>query len=105
MLPRISSAALALVVVGALAACGEETVEQADIETEVQSALSKSVGQEAPKATCPDELKAEEGATTRCYMDFPEKKRLGITVTVKSVDGDTAKFDVQADDKLTTTPG
>ncbi len=86
------------------AGCGEETVDAGDVETEVRSALTKEVGQQAPKAVCPDDLEAKEGASTRCHMDFPENKRLMITVKVKSVEGDTARFDIAADEKLIETP-
>jgi hypothetical protein len=37
-------------------------------------------------------------------MDFPERKRLGITVKVKSAEDGTAKFDIVADEKLGATP-
>jgi hypothetical protein len=92
--------ALALPVV--LAGCGGPgVVDRAEVEKQTQEGLTKSVGQQAPKAECPDELKAEVGATTRCTMDFENgKKRLGITVKVSSVDGDDVKFAIQADDKL-----
>lgn len=83
---------------------GEETVDRGDLEREVQTSLTKTVGQEAPKAVCEDDLEAKVGAKTRCHMDFPENKRLGISVTVKSLDGETARFDVVADDTLGETP-
>src|SRR3954451_8523573 len=87
-----------------LAGCGTSTIKRSELEKETQRALTKSVGQQAPEAVCPDELEAKKGATTRCHMDFPEKKRLGITVTVSSVDGNNARFDIAADEKLTKTP-
>jgi hypothetical protein len=94
-----------ILTVGALfSACGEDVVGRGELEKQVQAKLTESVGQQAPKAVCPDELVAEEGKTTRCHMDFPEGKRLGITVKVKSAEGGTAKFDVIADDKLIATP-
>lgn len=91
---------LAAVVAAGFAGCGAAaTVDRADLEEQVQTKLSQSVGQEAPKASCPDDLKAETAATTRCSMTFDEGK-LGITVKVTSVEDDTAKFDVKADEKL-----
>jgi hypothetical protein len=93
-------AVLALVLSG----CGTASIKRSELETQTQRALTKSVGKQAPKAVCPDELEAKKGAETRCHMDFPESKRLGITVTVSAVDGDKARFAVAADDKLTRTP-
>ena len=89
----------------ALAGCGgADVVSRAEVEKQVQTGLTEGVGQQAPPASCPDELKAEVGATTRCTMDFPEGKRLGITVKVDEVNGDRVEFDIEADQKLTDTP-
>ena len=100
MLAMTRSAAVVLPLAMALGACGgEDVVDRAELEREVQTELTKSVGQQAPKATCPDELVAETGETTRCHMDFPEGKRLDITVKVKSAEGGTARFDITADEK------
>ena len=101
----IRCAVLAVSLGALVGACGgEDAVDRGELETQVQEKLTETVGQQAPEAVCPDDLKAEKGATTRCHMDFPEGKRLGITVKVSSVDGDTAKFDIAADEKLTNTP-
>ena len=95
---RLAIAALVLVAAG----CGgADVVSRSEVETKTREGLTKSVGQQAPPAKCPDELKAEVGATTRCTMDFPERKRLGITVKIVEVDGSRVQFDIQADQKLT----
>ena len=93
-------ASLALVTVG----CGgPDNVSRAEVEKQTRAGLEKSVGQQAPPAKCPDALKAEVGATTRCTMDFPEGKRLGISVKVTEVadGGKRVRFDIEADQKLT----
>ncbi len=79
-------------------------MSRSEVERQTRAGLEKSVGQKAPPAKCPKALKAEVGATTRCTMDFPEGKRLGISVKVTSVsdDGKRVRFDVEADQKLTT---
>ena len=103
MLTRRIAVPLALMVV--VAGCGgEDVVDREELEKQVQTELTKSVGQQAPKAVCTEELTAEVGESTRCYMDFPENKRLGITVKVKSKDGDSVRYDILADDKLGETP-
>ena len=98
---RLVIASLALV---AVVGCGEaDVVSRSEVEKQTQAGLTKSVGQEAPPAKCPKSLKAEVGATTRCTMDFPENKRLGITVKVVEVNGDRVQFDIEADQQLTET--
>ena len=100
----LTSAVLIIGLTGTFAACGQETVDKGDLQTQVREALTKEVGQQAPEAECPEGLEAKVGATTRCFMDFPENKRLNITVKVKSVDGDTTRFDIAADEKLVEGP-
>ena len=71
----VSLASLALVTVG----CGGPgSVSRAEVERQTRQGLTNTVGQQAPPAKCPKPLKAEVGATTRCTMDFPEGKRLGM---------------------------
>ena len=95
---------LPAVLVLAVAGCGgPATVSRSEVEKETREGLTKSVGQQAPPAKCPMPLRAVVGATTRCTMDFPENKRLGITVKVTEVDGSNVKFDIEADEKLTET--
>jgi hypothetical protein len=78
-------------------------VSRSEVEKQTRAGLTKSVGQQAPPAKCPEPLKAEVGAKTRCTMDFPERKRLGVSVTVTEVsdDGKRVRFDFEADQALT----
>ena len=78
-------------------------MSRAEVEKQTREGLTKSVGQQAPPAKCPKPLKAEVGASTRCTMDFPEGKRLGVSVKVTSVsdDGKRVRFGIEADQKLT----
>lgn len=90
---------------GVLAGCGgTATVDRAQVEKEARTELSKSVGQQAPAATCPGDLELTVGATMRCQMDFSEEERLGITVKVESVDGSDGRLSFVADDAVTKRP-
>jgi Domain of unknown function (DUF4333) len=96
---------LSLTLAVAVAGCGGPgTVDRATVEKQAQTELSKSVGQQAPAATCPGDLKQEVGATMRCHMDFAEEGRLGLTVKVVSVDGSDSRLSFVADDKITKQP-
>ncbi len=92
-----------LAVAFVLAACGESTVDKGDVEDQAQQffdSVAKQQGQaKFPDIKCPDELKAEKGATTRCEAKGTDGT-LGITVKVESVDDDTARLSFKADDKL-----
>ena len=82
---------------------GPDTVSRAEVERQTREGLTKSVGQQAPPAKCPKPLDAKVGATTRCTMDFPESKRLGVSVKVTEVgdDGKRVQLGIEADDALT----
>ncbi len=99
--PPLYPALLALAAVG----CGGSaaTVSRSEVERKTREGLTKSVGQQAPPATCPEPLKVELGATTRCTMDFPNRKRLGIAVKITKVseDGNDFRLGIQADKALT----
>jgi hypothetical protein len=99
-LPPRRSILAGLALAATFAGCGGAgIVDRAEVEQKVRDGLTKSVGQQAPKASCPKDLPAEKGATIRCSMDFPDG-RLGISVTVTSAKDGDAKFDIQADQKL-----
>ncbi len=100
---RMMKCSVTLAVV--LAGCGgTATVDRAQVEKKAQTELSKSVGQQAPAATCPGDLKLEVGNTMRCHMDFSEEERLGITVKVESVDGADGRLNFVADKTVTKRP-
>jgi len=81
----------------ALAGCGTGTVAKADVATAAEDLLEKQVGQR-PDVTCPDDLEAKVGATTRCTVTLEGfEGTYGVTVTVTHVDDDRARFDVQVD--------
>lgn len=86
-----------VVLVVAMAACsGEKVLDEAEVEEGAKQALTETVGQEPDSIDCPDDLKAEVGATMRCELTAGSDT-LGVTVTVTSIDGDNATYDVEVD--------
>jgi hypothetical protein len=91
-------AAAPLLAVG-LAACGSGSLAADEVATGAEDALEKQVGAR-PDISCPADLKAEVGAEAHCTLTAGEDPtEYGVTVTVTSVDGNTANFDVQVDDQ------
>lgn len=98
---RTLAATLASVLAAASpAACssGPATLEAGRVEEEITSALTAEVGFPPDAVSCPEDLEAEPGATTRCEVTVDDAT-LGATVEVTSVDGDTAEFDIQVDEE------
>jgi hypothetical protein len=80
-----------------LAACGTPTLSAEDVATGAEDALEQQVGQR-PDITCPEDVEAKVGNTTRCTLTAEGLDgEYGVTVTIKSVEGDTANFDVEVD--------
>ncbi|MFD2092636.1 DUF4333 domain-containing protein [Blastococcus deserti] len=82
-----------------LAACGAGSLAADDVAEGAEDALEAQVGAR-PDITCPEDLDAEVGAETRCTLTVAgDEEEYGVTVTVTSVEGDTANFDVQVDEE------
>ena len=97
---RLPQLAVVPVLLIGLSACGGSgTISAKEVATKAEDALEKQVGVR-PDVTCPEDLKAEVGATTRCTLtagDDPTK--YGVSIKVSKVDGDNAKFDIQVDEQ------
>lgn len=76
-----------------LAACGESSVSQSDLETQIDKLFTSETGLEAEKVECEDGLKAEEGAKQRCTITTTDDS-LDVDAEVTSIDGDTVNFDI-----------
>ncbi|GAB3071780.1 DUF4333 domain-containing protein [Nocardioides zeae] len=83
-----------------LSACSGGTVDQGDLEDQVKSSLTETVGQAPKDIDCPDELEAEEGATTTCVLTADDDSTIDVEVEVTSVDGDRVDLDIQVADEV-----
>ena len=93
----IRRAAVVLPVRVLAAACGTGTVSKGDVAKAAEDSLEQQVGQR-PDVSCPEDLEAKVGATTRCTLTADGLDgTYGVTVEVTKVEGDKASFDVQVD--------
>lgn len=89
-LRRTFAVALAVAAMGALAACGEKTLDTADAESEITDKL-KTQGVEAESVECPDDMKAKKDQTYTCTA-----KAAGRDVDVKlTMLDDDGRFEFQ----------
>lgn len=98
---RLGKVPATAVLVLAAAGCtfSSYTAISADaLEQQVSDKLEQLANQRPDKVECPNDLKGEVGATVRCVLTAGADQ-LGVTVTAKSVDGDSVKFDIQVDDQ------
>jgi hypothetical protein len=96
---RPSLLALAPLLLLGVVGCGSSVLTAEAVADGAADALEEEVGIR-PEVSCPDDLDAEVGAEARCTLTAPgDPTEYGVTVTVTSVDGDDARFDVQVDDE------
>jgi hypothetical protein len=89
-LPLLAAPVLGL----ALTACGS-SIEQDELERQVSSTLESRFGV-AAEVSCPGDLDAEVDATTGCTATDPDtREEVGLRITVTSVEGETANFDIE----------
>jgi hypothetical protein len=82
-----------------LTACGAGSLAAEDIATEAEDALEEQVGAR-PDVSCPDDLDAEVGAEIRCVLTAgDDPTEYGVQITVTSIEGDDATFDVAVDEQ------
>ena len=94
-----------IVAVSTLAACnasvdvgvGTKTLDKDALQSEVQSQLTKTVGEEAPPITCPGDLDAEVGESITCTLT-DDTGTYDVVVTVNSIENGTADLDIQVAD-------
>jgi hypothetical protein len=92
-------ALLVLPVLLAAACGGSGALPAEEVATRAEDSLEEQAGTR-PDITCPDELPAEVGSEMRCTLTVDgDPAEYGVTVTVTSVEGDTANFDVQVDEQ------
>ena len=82
-----------------LGACGAGSLPPEEVATGAEEALEKQAGVPTD-VRCPGELNAQVGAEARCTLTLEgDPAEYGVTVTVTSVKGDRANFDVTVDEE------
>jgi hypothetical protein len=78
---------------------GPKTVSKSDVESQISQKMTDAAGNKPDSVSCPGALNATVGAKIDCDMKIKGKTYV-VKVTVTSIDGDTAKFDmVETTDK------
>ncbi len=78
----------------------EKSLPADKLSTTVAEKLAAQTGQPKPDVTCPEDLDAEVGATGRCELTAADGTKIGLSVTVSSVEGSQVNFDIKVDDKV-----
>jgi hypothetical protein len=68
-------------------------VSKTEVESQISQKMTDPAGNKPDSVSCPNALNATVGAKIDCNMKI-NGKTYGVNVTVTSIDGDTAKFDM-----------
>src|SRR5438477_9519653 len=94
----LAVATMALVLAGAGCGVGPKVINKADVEQGAKDALTKTVGRAPQSISCPKDLDAKVGASERCTLT-DQGTKLGMTITVKTVKGGRATYEVAVDNQ------
>jgi Domain of unknown function (DUF4333) len=72
---------------------GPKTVSKSNVESQISQKMTDASGNKPESVSCPDDLKASVGAKIDCEMKIKDQT-FGVNVTVTSIEGDQAKFDM-----------
>ena len=93
-----AAAAVATAVACSFSAGSSVSVHKNDLAKEISAQLEKQVGRAPESVDCPEDLKGEVGATTRCTLN-DAGETYGVDVNVTKVEGADVKFDLKVDDQ------
>jgi len=95
----------------ALSACdgevsiGDQTISASNLEAEASKSLTAKTGQKPAAVDCPEDLKAEVGASEVCSLEDQQGGTYDMRITITSVDDDgNAKFNIKVGDLKTLDP-
>lgn len=86
----------------ALAGCGREAVPAEDIEQEIHNLVLRADGRRAESVDCPEPLPTRSGSSIRCMVRIDSGQVYGVTVKLRSVEGDRTNYDIEVDETPTT---
>jgi hypothetical protein len=75
-----------------LSACSS-VVTGDDVQAQITSTVQEQLGAPANSVDCPEDLKAEVGATLQCNVVLPDRT-FDVVAKVTSVEGSNVKFDI-----------
>ncbi|MGE3287541.1 MAG: DUF4333 domain-containing protein [Pseudonocardia sp.] len=101
--PAIGRTAAALCLLLALAGCGRDAVPAQQIEQEIHKLVLRADGRPAADVSCPEPLPTRSGSSIRCMVRLDDGQVYGVTVKLRSVEGDRTNYDIEVDETPTST--
>jgi Domain of unknown function (DUF4333) len=70
------------------------TITKSAVESQISQRMTDAAGNKPESVSCPDDLKPKVGANLDCEMKI-NGQTYGVKVTVTSIEGDSANFDIE----------
>ena len=96
--PRLIAAIAGAVLLTSCQVSVGARINKEELQKQVQSELTKSVGEQAPPISCPDDLEAKVGAKTTCQLT-DSSGTYDVAVDVTEVNNGTANFHIKVADE------
>jgi len=93
-----AAAAVTTAVACSFSAGTSVSVDKAELAKQISAQLKQQIGRAPDSVDCPDNLKGEVGATTRCMLK-DGGDAYGVNVNVTKVEGTNVNFDIKVDDQ------
>jgi hypothetical protein len=77
---------------------GPKAVTKSDVESQISQKMTGPHGNKPESVSCPEDLKASVGAIMNCEMTV-EGRTYAVKVTVTSIEGNQARFDMDLNDQ------
>ncbi|MDV3124755.1 DUF4333 domain-containing protein [Mycobacterium sp. 21AC1] len=104
-------AACAVVAGAVLTGCGSQadvgsqpTVAKAKLQTLAKQKLEAAAGKKAKSVDCKDGIAGKVGTTQRCVLTAKDGSKIGVTATVRAVEGSGTDARVNVDFKVDEKP-
>lgn len=100
---RVGVAAVAVAgLMLAIGSCGRDAVPADDIEQKIGELVMRTEGRPAEAVYCPQGLPTKTGSSIRCSLTVGGGRTYGVTVKLRSVDGEQTDYQIEVDGTPTT---
>lgn len=95
----LAAVPLSVVPLALVAGCGADPIPAPDVAEAAEDLLEAEIGFR-PEISCPDDVEAEVGTSTRCTLTAgDDPTEYGVTVTLATLEEDEPGWSVQVDDR------
>ena len=93
---RLCALAATVMVVAAVAGCGETVIDAAKTEDAIETNLERASGLKVTSVDCPSDIEVETGTVFECVVEQPGGKEETATLKIRNEEADVSLVDLSA---------